>query len=44
MGDATQRESMGAAGRERALTHFSVEAMTRAYERLYDDVTRRDAA
>ncbi len=44
MGDAKQRESMGAAGRERALTHFSVEAMTRAYERLYDDVTRRDAA
>jgi glycosyltransferase involved in cell wall biosynthesis len=42
--DAALRARMGDAGRRRALDRFSLEAMTRSYESLYDDLVGRDAA
>jgi glycosyltransferase involved in cell wall biosynthesis len=36
--DAALRERLGAAGRERARRHYTVEHMARAYERLWEQV------
>jgi glycosyltransferase involved in cell wall biosynthesis len=42
--DAETRERMGACGRQRAVERFSLEAMARSYEALYDRLVTADAA
>jgi glycosyltransferase involved in cell wall biosynthesis len=42
--DAELRDRMGACGRQRAVEQFSVEAMARSYEALYDRLAGADAA
>lgn len=41
--DAELRDRMGARGRERAVEQFSLEAMARSYEALYDRLAAADA-
>jgi glycosyltransferase involved in cell wall biosynthesis len=42
VGDAALRERFGACGRARAVERFSVEAMARSYEALYDRLVVTD--
>jgi glycosyltransferase involved in cell wall biosynthesis len=42
--DPELRDRMGARGRERAVERFSVEAMARSYEAMYDGLAATDAA
>ena len=40
LADPDRARQMGAAGRERALTHFSIERMIGTYQQLYDELVR----
>jgi glycosyltransferase involved in cell wall biosynthesis len=44
VGDADLRVRMGARGRERAVERFSIDAMARSYEALYERLVANDAS